>query len=188
MVDEPFIGRATTRITDAVAAVNAFQDWLVGRYLAPYSVRATYLAFAFVFIYLGIQKMVPHRSSADVELATIGGLVGIPYIPFVTFVGAWQVAIGAAFLAHRLRLAGIVFISYQAYTFGTLVVLRYVAFQPPWLSVLGVDIQWALGMYAAFILKNLVLASVFFVLVAIELDAPSPGTGGHEPGAASEGD
>lgn len=166
--------RLGSTATDAGDALAAFQDRLVSDYVEPYGVTFAYWAFAFVFLYLGLQKVVPHRSSADVQLATVGGVLGVPYVPFVAFVGAWQMAIGAMFLVRRLRLAGVLFVTYQVFTFSTLVVLRYVVFQPPWITVFGVNVQWALGSYAAFVLKNLVLAGAFFVLVAIEVET-SPG-------------
>jgi len=164
----------TTSITSSVEAaierVNAFQDRLVSDYVAPYAVSAAYRSFALVFFYLGLQKVVPHRSAADIQLATIGGLVGLPYIQFVTLIGIWQMAIGVLFLLRRLRLAGGLFVTYQVFTFGTLVVLRYIVFQPPWITVLGIDVPWALGAYAAFILKNTVIAGGFFVLAGLELE------------------
>ena len=179
--------RLASTATATVERVNALQDRLIARYVVPYSVTVTYWAFAFVFLYLGLQKVVPHRSTADVQLATVGGLVGVQYVPFVTFIGAWQMAIGVLFLVRRLRLAGALFISYQVFTFSTLVALRYIVFQPPWITVLGVDVQWALGAYAAFVLKNVVLAGVFFVLVALEVQPSGGGADEHRPEPTPDG-
>lgn len=165
----------TNAVEDGVERANALQDELIQRYVVPYAVTATYWAFAVVFCYVGVQKVLPHRSTADVQLAIVGGLFGIPYIPFVAFVGAWQVAIGLAFLFRRLRLAGMLFFSFQFFAFGSLVVLRYVAFQPPYIPVLGFEFPWALGIYAAFVLKNLVFAGAFFVLATQEFDGPVEG-------------
>lgn len=161
--------RVGPSVVGLVERVNAFQDRLVADYVRPHAVPLTYWAFGAVFLYLGLQKVVPHRSTADVPLSTIGGLVGVPYVEFVTAIGVWQMLIGALFLARRLRLAGVFFITYQVFTFGTLVVLRYIVFQPPWITVLGVDLPWALGAYSAFILKNTVIAGAFFVLAGIEV-------------------
>jgi len=173
------------RLLAAIESVNAFQDRLVTRYFDRFSVAFAYWAFAAVFLYLGVQKVVPHRSTADVELATIGGLVGLPYIEFVTAVGVWQILIGVLFLLRRLRLCAWFFFSYQVFTFSTLVVLRRIVFQPPWLTVLGAEIPWALGSYSAFILKNLALAALFFVLASQELDtSDSSGRPPDEEGAA----
>jgi len=177
------------RIADAVDTATTVQDRLVARYLQPYSVTLVYLAFSFVFLYLGLQKVVPHRSTADVQLATIGGLLGLPYVPFVTFVGLWQLTIGGLFLLRRLRLCAWFFFSYQVFTFGTLIVLRRIVFQPPWLSVAGMELPWALGAYAAFILKNLGFAAIFFVLASYEFDtddAPGAADAGSKPEPPSE--
>lgn len=163
------------RVTDTIDRVNAFQDRLVRTYLQPYSLTFTYWACAFVYLYIGFQKVSPHRSAADVQLGTVGGLLGIPYVPFVTFIGVWQIVIGALFLLRRLRLCALFFFTYQFFTFGTLVWLRYIVFQPPWITVFGIDIQWALGAYAAFILKNLVFAAIFFVLASIDMEASDTG-------------
>ena len=84
-------------VSRLVARVNSFQDRLVRDYLQPHCVTFAYWAFALVFVYLGLQKVLPHRSSVDVQLSTVAGLVGLPYIPFVTFVGIWEVIIGVLF-------------------------------------------------------------------------------------------
>ena len=171
--------RITRSVANAVETVNAFQDRLVRTYFRPNAVTLTYWAFAFVFLYVGVQKVAPHRSSADVQLATVGGLLGIPYLEFVTFVGLWQIVIGALFLLRRLRLAAMLFVTFQLFTFGTLVVLSHVVFQPPWITVLGFDVPWALGAYAAFVLKNLVLAGTFFVLASLDAEPVDGGRGGN---------
>ena len=165
--------RIVSPVLDAIERVNAFQDRIVATYLQPNAITFTYWACAFVYLYVGLQKVSPHRSAADVQLATVGGLVGIPYIPFVTFIGVWQIVIGALFFLRRLRLCAIFFFTYQVFSVGTLVALRYIVFQPPWITVFGVDFQWALGSYAAFILKNVVFAAVFFVLASQDVDTAS---------------
>lgn len=168
-------GRTLTTLTNdfvvpVVEAANDLQDHIVRTYFAPNAVTLVYWSFAVVFLYLGVQKVLPHRSTADVQLATIGGLLGVPYVTFVAVIGVWQMCIGGAFLFRRLRLAALFFFSYQVFAVGSLFVLRYIVFQPPYLDVFGIEIQWALGLYAAFILKNLVLAGVFFVLASEEVD------------------
>ena len=167
---------ARQHVVGAINRVNAFQDYLIRRYCVPYSITLTYWSFAFVFLYLGVQKVHPHRSTADVQLAIIGGLIGVPYVHFVAFIGLWQMAIGVGFLLRRLRFAGMLFVLYQVFAFGSLVVLRHVVFQPPYIPIFSLELPWALGVYAAFILKNLVFAGVFFVLAA------------HEYGEAGSGD
>ena len=159
-------------ISAMIARINEFQDAFIRSVCLPHSITLTYWAFGFVFFYLGIQKVLPHRSTADVQLATIGGLIGVPYIPFVAFIGLWQIAIGIGFLARKLRFAGMLFVLYQVFAFGSLIVLRHVVFQPPYIPIFTFDVPWALGMYGAFILKNLVFAGVFFVLAAQEYGQP----------------
>lgn len=175
-------GTVPSTLADAVDAHNEFQDRLIDRYVRPHAVTLTYWAFAAVFLYFGAQKVLPHRSTADVQLATVGGLIGAPYLAFVAFVGLWQMAIGASFLLRRLRLAAIFFVTYQVFALITLIVLHNVVFQPPYLTVVGIEIPWALGMYAAFLLKNLVLAGGFFVLASVDA---SPKTVEDSPGAGN---
>ena len=160
-------------ISGVISRINAIQDEFIRRVCLPHSITVTYWTFGFVFCYLGIQKVLPHRSTADVQLATVGGLFGLPYIPFVAFIGVWQLAIGIGFFLRRLRFAGMLFVLYQVFAFGSLVVLRHVVFQPPYIPIFTLDVPWALGMYGAFILKNLVFAGVFFVLAAQEYRAPA---------------
>lgn len=177
--------RSVAAAANAIERVNSLQDRIVSAYFAPYSVSLTYWAFSFVFLYLGIQKVVPHRSAADVQLATIGGLVGLPYIPFVLFVGVWQMVIGGLFLLRRLRLCAWFFFSYQLFTLSTLVVLNKIVFQPPWIPVLGFEIPWALGSYSAFVLKNLIFAAIFFVLASQEFGLADEGSADGSAGGAN---
>lgn len=166
---ESAITKKSNDVLEIVETINTLQDRIVKRYFLPYSVTLVYWSFAFVFFYLGLQKVVPHRSTADVQLATIGGLLGVPYIPFVTAIGIWQIAIGLLFLLRRLRLCAWLFFSYQFFTFGTLIVLKRIVFQPPWITIMGIEIPWALGSYSAFILKNLIFAAIFFLLATYEI-------------------
>jgi hypothetical protein len=53
--------------------------------------------------------------------------------------------------------------------FTTLLVIPYAIFQPPWLTVLGVDVPWALGSFSAFLLKNVVFVGAFMLLANNEL-------------------
>ena len=161
---------AVRSLEGLIRRVNGIQDELVRRYCVPYAITLTYWSFAVVFVYLGAQKVLPHRSSADVQLAVLGGIIGVPYIPFVAFVGIWQLSIGVAFFLRRLRLAGMLFFLYQFFAFGSLVLLRHVVFQPPYIPAFGVELPWAVGVYAAFILKNVVFAGIFFVLAALEAE------------------
>lgn len=155
---------------DAVERVNDAQDRIVREILQPHATTFVYWSCAAVYLYIGLQKVSPHRSAADVQLATVGGLVGIPYLPFVVCIGVWQILIGGLFLTRRLRVCALFFFTYQMFSLVTLVVLRHRVFQPPWIEALGADVPWALGAYAAFILKNVVFAAVFFVLASVEVD------------------
>lgn len=175
----------TNAVVDVVETGNALQDRLVAHYIEPYSVTFVYWAFSFVFLYLGLQKVVPHRSTADVQLGTIAGLLGLPYIPVVTFVGIWQIVIGGLFLLRRLRSCAWFFFSYQIFTFATLVVLWKIVFQPPWIPLFGFEIPWALGAYAAFVLKNLIFAAIFFVLASYEFETASAQPEGETGGSRS---
>lgn len=177
--------RFVASVTDAVESVNRLQDWLVSAYFRPYSIAFTYWAFSFIFLYIGIQKVVPHRSAADVQLARIGAIVGIPYLEFVLFIGVWQLIIGGLFLLRRLRLCAWFFFSYQFFTISTVVVLNKIVFQPPWIHVFGFEIPWALGSYAAFVLKNLVFAAIFFVLASQEFDVAGDRSGDDSSDTAS---
>lgn len=154
------------RIADRLRAA---QGVLVTRVFRPYGVTALYWSFAFVFFYFGFQKPAPVFSPVRLPLSEFLPYFGIPLEAGMLYIGTYEMFLGLLFLFRRIRLAFWLFLPHQAVTFLTLVVIPFVAFQPPWVTVGGVSIPWALTGYGAFVVKNLVFVAGFALLVSVEL-------------------
>lgn len=170
---------------------DRLQDAVVDAVCDRWAVDFTYLAFAFVFFYFGIQKPAPVDSPVRVPLSVfvtdlsnllslvVQTEVQIPLSLAIVFVGAYEMFLGLLFLFKQLRLAFWLFVTHQAVGFLALVVTYDVVFQPPWISIGGLEIPWALGGFSAFVLKNVVFLGAFMFLVSAELgtDQPSADSG-----------
>ena len=162
------------RIDALVRDVYGFQDRLVASF-APYGVAATYYAFAFVFVYFGLQKLIPGNvAPVTGSIALFVGAFGIPVAIAGPFIGLYEVTLGTLFLTRRLRSAFFLFFGHQLVALLPLVVIPYHSFQPPWIVLGGLALPWSLDWFAAFILKNLVFVGAFMLLASRELgDRPS---------------
>lgn len=171
----------------AVGAVRHLQDRLVG-VCDRRAVDVTYLAFAFVFFYFGLQKPMPVTSPVAGDVHAFVSALGLPAAAAPVFIGYYEMTLGVLFFLRRLRLAFFVFLAHQATTLLVLVVVPEVAFQPPYLHVLGLRIPWAFDWMAAYVLKNLVFVGAFMLLASAELgDGPAgqnDAAGGNEAAGA----
>lgn len=147
-----------------VEANNAVQDYIISRFVSPYVYLYCRLAFAFVFFYFGLQKPAPNHTPVFVPVTLFTAEFGIDGQTALLFIGAYEMALGLLILFNRIRVAFWMFLAHQAVGFLSLVLIPYAVFQPPWLTVFGVDIPWALGGYSAFVLKNLVFVAAFLLL------------------------
>lgn len=164
-------GSDAVRLTGTQGVIDrllALQDRLVETF-DEYGVAFTYYAFGFVFLYFGLQKPAPVASPIRAPVEAFVGTAGIPIGIASPFIGWYEIVLGTLFLFRRLRLAFFVFLAHQAVAFLPLVVIPYVAFQPPWLDALGMDLPWALDWFSAFILKNTVFVGAFMLLASREL-------------------
>lgn len=148
-----------------------------------HAVGVTYLAFAFVFFYFGLQKPAPVTTPVREAVHAFVSALGIPIALASPFIGYYEMTLGLLFLFRRLRLALVLFFAHQLTTLLVLVVVPYEVFQPPWIHVLGVQIPWALDWMSAYVLKNLVFVGGFMLLVRAELG--SDGAADDEAGDSS---
>lgn len=172
-------------IPDRVAATT-FDRW---------AVNFTYLAFAFVFFYFGLQKPLPSispvRSPISIFASELSGLLSFVFRTEIVisttlvihFIGAYEMFLGLLFLFKQLRLAFWFFFAHQIVAFVALVIIWDSVFQPPWLTVFGVDMPYVLGSFSAFVLKNVVFVGAFMLLASKEL-----GDDGMERVSTSETD
>lgn len=156
-------------ISEAVERINSLQDRIVRDYFVPYGTTFLYYSFGFVFFYFGLQKPAPVQSPVFVEVTLFAGHFGIPSRPAILFVGLYEMFLGLLFFLKRIRLVFWLFFAHQIVGFLTLLTIPYSVFQPPWLTVFGIDIPWAVGGFSAFVLKNVVWVGAFIVLVSLEL-------------------
>lgn len=170
------------RLSAVGQRVRAAQDALLTRVFRPHGVTVLYWSFAFVFFYFGFQKPAPTYSPVRLPLSEFFPHLGVPLEAGMLFIGAYEMFLGLLFLFRQLRLAFWLFLPHQAVTFLTLLVIPYVAFQPPWVPVLGVEVPWALTGYGAFVVKNVVFVAAFLLLASIELGGASAGDADEEAG------
>ena len=121
------------------------------------------LAFAFVFLTFGAQKLFFEPTPVDEPVTTFVTALGVPsawadaYL--MTFVGIYEVGLGTCFLFGKLRAAAALFVPHQFVGFLSLAVVPPVAFNDP--------IPFAYAGYGAFVLKNVVFVAAFLVLYGI---------------------
>ena len=129
-------------------------DDRVVRFMSAHGLTLLRLALGLVFLWFGALKIVGQSPVGDLVADTVYWL---PADPFVRFLGAWEVTIGAGLLLGiALRLVLLLFFLQMAGTFLVLVILPEEAFDgrnPLLLTVLG-----------EFVIKNLVLIATGLVL------------------------
>jgi len=131
-----------------------------------------------VFLYFGLQKPAPVASPIRVPVEAFARTVGVPIGIASPFIGWYEITLGLLFLLRRLRLAFFAFLAHQVVAFLPLVVIPYVAFQPPWIEAFGTRVPWALDWFSAFILKNTIFVGAFMLLASRELGAGTDADGG----------
>ena len=177
------IRQVPEHVSTLASRLNRFQDVIIARIFEKWAVDFTYLAFAFVFFYFGIQKPAPVDSPVRVPVSVfvddlssllsvlVQTQVQIPLEWAMVFIGAYEMFLGLLFLFRRIRVAFWLFFLHQAVGFIAIFWAYDVVFQPPWLSIGGLDIPWALGGFSAFVLKNVVFIGAFMFLASAELGA-----------------
>jgi hypothetical protein len=70
-------------------------------------------------------------------------------------------------------------------TLLTLVVIPFVAFQPPYIAAFGIRFPWALTGFGAFVIKNVVFVAGFALLASIELGSMTVDTDRDDPEVTS---
>ena len=167
-------------VQGVLSRIYAAQDWVLWNVFKPHGVTALYWSFAFVFFYFGFQKPSPAQSPVRVPLSEFFPVFGIPINAGMLFIGTYEMFMGLLFLFKQLRLAFWFFIPHQLIGFVTLLVIPHVAFQPPYLSLLGVDIPWATTGYGEFVMKNVVFVAGFMLLLAVEFGDDETNLSGRE--------
>lgn len=131
-----------------------------------------------MFLYFGLQKAAPVASPIRVPVEAFARTVGVPIGIASPFIGWYEITLGLLFLLRRLRLAFFAFLVHQAVAFLPLVVIPYVAFQPPWIETFGTRVPWAFDWFSAFILKNTTFVGAFMLLASRKLGAGTDADGG----------
>jgi hypothetical protein len=174
------------RITEAV-----FEKW---------AVNVTYLAFAFVFFYFGLQKPLPAispvRTPISIFASELSGLLSTLFFTEIVisttfaiyFIGAYEMFLGLLFLFKQLRAAFWLFLVHQAVAFFALVLIWDSVFQPPWLTVAGIELPYILGGFSAFVLKNVIFVGAFMLLASKELGGNSAGAVSNKSATDAESD
>lgn len=143
--------------------------------LGPLAIR---LAFAFVFLTFGAQKLLFHGETPVHEpvLAFVLAL-GAPSATLgayaLLFIGVYEVTLGVSFLGNWIRTAAALFVPHQLVGFLSLLVVPGIAFNDP--------VPLAYGEYGAFVLKNVVFVGAFLVLYALYVREGSETRGVDEP-------
>ena len=178
-----FIRQVSEHVSTLASRHHRFQDVIVAGVFERWAVGFTYVAFAFVFFYFGIQKPAPVDSPVRVPVSVfvedlssllsmlVQTQVQIPLKWAIILIGAYEMFLGLLFLFRRIRLAFWLFFLHQIIGFIAIFLAYDVVFQPPWLSIGGLDIPWALGAFSAFVLKNVVFIGAFMFLASAELGA-----------------
>jgi hypothetical protein len=136
-----------------------------------HGINVVYLSFAFIFIYFGLQKPLPVVSPVDTNISLLAYRVGVPSGFAIYFVGLYEIFLGFLFLFRLIKYAFWFFVAHQLVAFSTLLLLSKNAFQPPWITFLGLEIPWLLNSYSAFVLKNLIFIGCFMLLFSAEYES-----------------
>lgn len=163
-----------------VGRVHAGQNVVLANVFRPYGVTVLYVTFGLIFFYFGMQKPSPATSPVRVPLTDFFAVVGIPVDPGMYFIGTYEMFLGLLFLFKQLRAAFWLFLPHQLVTFLSLAIIPFVAFQPPFLTLFGVDVPVATTGYGEFVLKNVVFVAGFMLLAAVELGDGFGTTGEQE--------
>jgi hypothetical protein len=164
-----------------VSRIRTFPDRVAATTFDKWAVNFTYLAFAFVFFYFGLQKPLPVispvRTPVSIFASELSGLLSFVFRTEIVisttlaiyFIGAYEMFLGLLFLFKQIRVAFWFFFAHQAVTFFALVLIWDSVFQPPWLTVAGIDFPYILGSFSAFVLKNVIFVGAFMLLASKEL-------------------
>jgi len=177
------VGQVTgaSREESIATTIWTLPDRITERVFEKWAVNFTYLAFAFVFFYFGLQKPLPVispvRQPISVFTSDLSGLLSAIFATKIVitttfaiyFIGAYEMFLGLLFLFKQIRLAFWLFFAHQAVAFFALVLIWDSVFQPPWLTVAGVDLPYILGGFSAFVLKNVIFVGAFMLLASKEL-------------------
>lgn len=159
------------KIRELIEGLRQFNEKVMDRaYLIAerYGADTAYLAFAFVFIYFGLQKPLPVVTPVDSNISLLAYRIGVPTSAAIYFVGFYEIFLGLLFLFRLIRRAFWLFLAHQAVTLMSLILLSKNAFQPPWITFIGQEIPLFLNGYSAFVLKNLVFIACFLLLFRSE--------------------
>lgn len=177
--------------------VSQFEDHIINEYFTEYGTRIAFAAYAFVFFYYGLLKVIPGVSTpVQMEVAafmqglgvpSFAALFGLPYsIKMVMlFIGLYEMTLGTLFATRQLRAAFVLFFVHQLVTLTTLIVAPEAYFQRPFLQVAGFGIPWLFDAFAAYVLKNTIFIAGFLILVSLELGREPPKAATHENGSQS---
>jgi len=177
----------TTRLATVERWIVRTEDRIVNDWFAAHGARVAFLAYAFVFFYYGLLKVIPGfttpvKGEVDAFVHGLGvpelvGALGITYtvVPVMYFVGVYEVTLGLLFAFRKIRAAFVLFFTHQLTTLLSLVVATEAYFQEPFLFG---TVPWLFDTFAAYVLKNVVFLGGFVVLAALELgdEAPRPAT------------
>ena len=139
-----------------------------------YGRNLTYYAFAFVFIYFGLQKPLPILSPVDGNIALFGYKLGLTHLGLsssflIYFVGFYEIFIGLLFLFRMIKQVFWFFLIHQVVSLLSLLILYKNAFQPPWITLLSLDIPVFLNSWSAFVMKNLIFIACFMLIFNEEI-------------------
>lgn len=148
---------------------DELQDAIVDRVLRPYGLTFAFFCYGFVFFFLGLQKPAPIFTPVRQEVGVFAAQFGIAAMPALLFIGLYEMIMGALFFAKRIRIVFWMFFAHQTVGFLLLIMIPYTVFQPPYLTVLGLDVPWAVGGFSAFVLKNVIFVGGFVLLAMATL-------------------
>lgn len=168
--------RSGRRLLDRpVSRVHRAQDFVLENVFNPYGVTVLYWTFGLIFFYFGMQKPSPATSPVRVPLTDFFATLHLPVDLGMYFIGTYEMFLGMLFFFKQLRAAFWLFLPHQLVTFLSLAIIPFVAFQPPYLTVFGLDIPWATTGYGEFVIKNVVFVAGFMLLASIELGGGEDG-------------
>lgn len=135
---------------------------------SAHGARATRLAFAFVFVTFGAQKVVfPEGSPVDGTILTFAAAIWVlPYVPIEwapPMVGLYEILLGALLARNRLFAAACLFVPHQLTGFLSFLITPDLAFGDP--------APFAFEVFGAFVWKNVVFVAAFLLLYAHRDDA-----------------
>lgn len=153
---------------EQVQAIARETESRFSAFAEEHGVRATRLAFAFVFITFGAQKVVfPQGSPVDGTILTFAAAIwvlpGVPIEWAPELVGIYEMILGGVFLRKRLAVAAALFVPHQLLAFLSFLITPDLAFGDP--------APFAFEVFGAFVLKNVVFVGAFLLLYARQENA-----------------